>query len=158
MNELRLGLKYEVIEQTGPSHNPMFKVSVAVDGQIYYGQGNSKKAAKCSAASEALKSFIQFPNNGTITSTNKVSNTKMDFTSDKIVNKKKYFGAGTSKKGVAKVPVMLLNELYPGAQYECSSDESDPYAKFKAIVTIENETFCGTGKHIFLLLKSAMNC
>lgn len=151
LNELRLGLKYEVIEQTGPSHNPMFKVSVVVDGQTYYGIGNSKKAAKCSAATEALKSFIQFPNNGTITSTNKVSHIKMDFTSDQIVNKKKHSGGGSSKKPGAKVPVMLLNELYPGAQYDCSNDESDPYARFKVVVTIGNETFSGTGKHILII-------
>ncbi|XP_018577516.1 double-stranded RNA-specific editase Adar [Anoplophora glabripennis] len=145
LNELRLGLKYEVVEQSGPSHNPIFKVSVVVDGQTYYGVGNSKKAAKCCAATEALKSFIQFPNNGTITSTNNVSNTKMDFTSDQIVNKKKNSAGGAPKKPVVKVPVMLLNELYPGAQYDCSNDESDPYARFKVIITIENETYSGTG-------------
>ncbi|KAJ8911969.1 hypothetical protein NQ315_012780 [Exocentrus adspersus] len=144
LNELRLGLKYEVIEQTGPSHNPVFKVSVVVDDQTYYGIGNSKKAAKCAAATDALKSFIQFPNNGTITSTNKVSNIKIDFTSDQIINKKRLAG-GTPKKPVAKVPAMLLNELYPGAQYACSNDESDPYARFKVTITINNETFSGTG-------------
>ncbi|KAJ8980742.1 hypothetical protein NQ317_011390 [Molorchus minor] len=95
LNELRLGLKYEVIEQTGPSHNPLFKVSVDVDGQTYYGTGNSKKAAKSEAATEALKSFIQFPNNGAIVSTNSISKAKIDFTSDMVVNK-----GGVKKKNI----------------------------------------------------------
>ncbi|KAJ8958245.1 hypothetical protein NQ318_017388 [Aromia moschata] len=145
LNEVRLGLKYEVIEQSGPSHNPVFKVSVEVDGHTYYGTGNSKKAAKSEAAIEALKSFIQFPNNGTIVSTNTVSNDKMDFTSDQIVNKGNNSAKISSKKMTPKGPVMLLNELYPGAEYDCSSNETDPFARYKITITIGNESFSGTG-------------
>ncbi|XP_056643632.1 double-stranded RNA-specific editase Adar isoform X2 [Diorhabda sublineata] len=136
LNELRIGLKYNVVEHSGPSHNPTFKVCVEVDGQKYYGSGNSKKAAKSEAATEALKSFIQFPTNGI----------KMDFTSDQVINKKQ--DSGNSKKSkVVKGPLMLLNELYPNAEFTCISNESDPYGRFKISIRINNQLFIGTGSN-----------
>lgn len=136
LNELRIGLKYNVVEQSGPSHNPTFKVCVEVDGQKYYGSGNSKKAAKSEAATEALKSFIQFPTNGT----------KMDFTSDQVINKKQD-GGNSNKSKVVKGPLMLLNELYPNAEFTCISNESDPYGRFKISIKINSQIFLGTGSN-----------
>jgi hypothetical protein len=46
---------------------------------------------------------------------------------------------------------MLLNELRPGIKFDCVSEDGEPYAKFTMSVTIDVETFEGTGK--FLLLK-----
>lgn len=146
LNELRYGLKYEIIEQTGPSHNPTFRVRVEVDGQTYYGTGNSKKGAKCDAANEALKSFIQFPNSHMIISANRnmISVNKMDFTSDQIMNKDKNL-LKISKSKIAKGPLMMLNELYPQAEFSCVNNDADPYARFKVTIKIGNETFHGTG-------------
>ncbi|XP_056643630.1 double-stranded RNA-specific editase Adar isoform X1 [Diorhabda sublineata] len=146
LNELRIGLKYNVVEHSGPSHNPTFKVCVEVDGQKYYGSGNSKKAAKSEAATEALKSFIQFPTNGTFVSSNTLPGIKMDFTSDQVINKKQ--DSGNSKKSkVVKGPLMLLNELYPNAEFTCISNESDPYGRFKISIRINNQLFIGTGSN-----------
>lgn len=145
LNELRLGLKYEVIEQQGPSHNPTFKVRVEVDGHYYYGVGNSKKAAKNEAASEALKSFIQFPSNGTIVSQNTISVKKMDFTSDQIPKKEH---PKVNRNKLNKGPLMMMNELYPNAEFICENNESDPYARFKVTVIVGNEQFVGTGQFI----------
>lgn len=147
LNELRFGLKYNFIEQSGPPHNPMFKVSVEVDGQTYFGGGNSKKAAKAEAATEALKSFIQFPSNGTIISVNRTSSNKMDFTSDQIVDKDKALKLAKSK--ITKGPLMLLNELYPNAEFTCVNNESDPYARFKFTIKIRNESYTGSGKYSY---------
>ena len=49
-------LEYVVVEETGPAHNPTFKVVVKVD-DIIYGEGvaHSKKEAEQSAACDALK-------------------------------------------------------------------------------------------------------
>lgn len=50
-------MEYEVVEQKGLLHKPIFKMSVEVDGRLFFGLGNSKKAAKCAAARECLKYF-----------------------------------------------------------------------------------------------------
>lgn len=141
-------MKYEIIEQCGPPHNPTFKVRVNVDGQLYFGVGNSKKAAKCEAANEALKSFIQFPNSHMIISANQntISVNRMDFTSDQIPNKDKITPKFAKNKS-AKGPLMMLNEMYPDAEFTCVNNETDPYARFKVILRVGNETFQGTGRN-----------
>ena len=49
-------LEYVVVEETGPAHNPTFKVVVKID-DIIYGEGmaHSKKEAEQNAACDALK-------------------------------------------------------------------------------------------------------
>ncbi|KAJ8336635.1 hypothetical protein SKAU_G00378550 [Synaphobranchus kaupii] len=62
LNELRPGLRYDVVSQTGPVHAPLFTVRVEVNGLAFQGEGPTKKKAKMRAAELALKSFVQFPN------------------------------------------------------------------------------------------------
>jgi ribonuclease III len=46
---------YEVVETSGPGHDPRFKVSVRVEGlQLFYGQGVSKREAEKQAAEKVL--------------------------------------------------------------------------------------------------------
>ncbi|XP_063906767.1 double-stranded RNA-specific editase 1 [Zophobas morio] len=143
LNELRIGLKYNFIEQTGPSHAPIFKVAVDVDGQTYYGTGGSKKSAKCKAAEEALKSFIQLPNSTNMAYATGTDATNMDFTSDAFEGTQKK--EASTKKVVTKGPVMLLNELYPNVVYECSENEGCAYSRFKITIIVGEDKFFGTG-------------
>jgi len=46
---------YEYLPQTGPSHNPVFNVSVTALGHVATGSGSSKKEASTAAAAELLK-------------------------------------------------------------------------------------------------------
>ena len=46
---------YEFLPQTGPSHNPVFNVSVTALGKTATGSGASKKEASTAAAAELLK-------------------------------------------------------------------------------------------------------
>ncbi|XP_050738043.1 double-stranded RNA-specific editase 1-like isoform X2 [Eriocheir sinensis] len=62
LNELRPGLVYKTLAMEGPSHAPVFTVSVELNGQVYQGTGRSKKLAKHAAAEATLRSFLQFPN------------------------------------------------------------------------------------------------
>ena len=39
LNELRPGLEYKLLEQTGPVHMPTFKIAIDLDGQIFTGEG-----------------------------------------------------------------------------------------------------------------------
>merc|ERR1712062_666034 len=45
LNELRPGLEYKLLEQSGPVHMPTFKIAIDLDGQIFTGEGRyvSKK-------------------------------------------------------------------------------------------------------------------
>lgn len=148
LNELRVGLKYDVLDQSGPSHAPNFTVAVEVDGQKYVGSGRSKKMAKSKAAEAALKSFIQFPHNCKVISPNS-SNSNLDFTSDTFDSQKEEENSdgSPSKKSITqKSPIMLLNELYPSVKYECSENNGDMFSRFKIVINLNEEMFIGTGE------------
>ncbi|XP_041824473.1 double-stranded RNA-specific editase B2 [Melanotaenia boesemani] len=83
LNELRPGLQYRVVSQTGPVHAPLFSIAVEVNGITFEGSGPTKKKAKMRAAELALKSFIQFPNAPQAhLAMGNISNPSADFTSD----------------------------------------------------------------------------
>lgn len=156
LNELRVGAKYEFIEQSGPSHAPNFTVSVEVNGQKYYGHGRSKKVAKSEAAKIALKSFIQFPGNCKVISPN--ANTNLDFTSDTFELQKEVVQENVennqSKKNTTstqKSALMILNELYPSLKYELEEGK-DIFSRFKITISLNGETFIGTGNQINISL------
>ncbi|KAM9328463.1 double-stranded RNA-specific editase 1-like [Pholidichthys leucotaenia] len=62
LNEIKPGLQYKLLSQTGPVHAPIFVMTVEVNGQLFEGSGPTKKKAKLNAAEKALRSFVQFPN------------------------------------------------------------------------------------------------
>ncbi|XP_028254341.1 double-stranded RNA-specific editase 1-like isoform X2 [Parambassis ranga] len=62
LNEIKPGLQYKLLSQTGPVHAPVFVMTVEVNGQLFDGSGPTKKKAKLNAAEKALRSFVQFPN------------------------------------------------------------------------------------------------
>ncbi|XP_015229031.1 PREDICTED: double-stranded RNA-specific editase B2 isoform X1 [Cyprinodon variegatus] len=83
LNELRPGLQYRMVSQTGPVHAPVFSIAVEVNGLTFEGTGPTKKKAKMRAAEMALKSFIQFPNAPQAhLAMGSISNPSADFTSD----------------------------------------------------------------------------
>ena len=55
LNDRFRGLKYQLIQQEGPLHKAMFVIALELQGQMFVGQGNSKKRAKLVAAEKALK-------------------------------------------------------------------------------------------------------
>uniref|UniRef100_A0A3Q3K7X6 Adenosine deaminase RNA specific B2 (inactive) n=1 Tax=Monopterus albus TaxID=43700 RepID=A0A3Q3K7X6_MONAL len=83
LNELRPGLQYRMVSQTGPVHAPVFSIAVEVNGLTFEGTGPTKKKAKMRAAELALKSFIQFPNAPQAhLAMGNMSSPSTDFTSD----------------------------------------------------------------------------
>ncbi|XP_059039670.1 double-stranded RNA-specific editase B2 [Mustela lutreola] len=62
LHDLRPGLQFRTVSQTGPVHAPVFAVAVEVNGLTFEGTGPTKKKAKMRAAELALRSFVQFPN------------------------------------------------------------------------------------------------
>ncbi|XP_013394719.1 double-stranded RNA-specific editase 1 isoform X2 [Lingula anatina] len=87
LNEIKPGLQYKVMSQSGPVHAPTFIISVEVNGQAFEGVGNTKKRAKLNAAEKALRSFVQFPNaSEAMQAMGKQMVTNADFTSDAAEN------------------------------------------------------------------------
>lgn len=85
LNELRPGLRYEIVSKTGPLHAPVFSVGVEVNGFHFEGRGPTKKQAKMRAAELALRSFIQFPNASQAhASMGDFTGTPTDFTADRL--------------------------------------------------------------------------
>ena len=39
LNELKPGIEYKLLEQTGPVHMPTFKIAIELDGQVFTGEG-----------------------------------------------------------------------------------------------------------------------
>ncbi|XP_031773948.1 double-stranded RNA-specific editase Adar isoform X4 [Apis florea] len=157
LNELKSGAVYKVVDQTGPTHAPIFTIAVQIDGQTYEGKGRTKKMAKHAAAELALRNIVQFRNTPEV---HQAINTcqpsiplEPDFTSDvterdnHLVNAFKTLTQEpkNTNKFLEKGPVALINELYPGVVYKCVSDNGESYAKFTISVTIDGETFEGTG-------------
>jgi double stranded RNA-specific editase B len=49
LNELKPGLEFKFVSQTGPVHAPMFNMSVEVNGLVFEGSSTTKKASKLAA-------------------------------------------------------------------------------------------------------------
>ncbi len=51
---------YELVEKTGPDHNPQFTISVCIDGKIIaVGTGRNKSVASQDAARNAIKKLFR---------------------------------------------------------------------------------------------------
>ncbi|CAL4089583.1 unnamed protein product [Meganyctiphanes norvegica] len=201
LNELQPGLEYKTESVNGPSHAPLFTVTIELNGQLYKGTGSSKKQAKHAAAETTLRSFLQFRNasdaaqalgidsssahqdfttdvsevnfnangaNGDSAATAAVSNNNTngtssgDHKSSAALKRKRSSSSGESpaKTGAAaaaasgdaspaqtsKNPIMLLNELRQGVEYQLMQESGEPHAKtFSYRVTVDGTTFEGSG-------------
>ncbi|XP_078259709.1 double-stranded RNA-specific editase 1 isoform X2 [Rhinoraja longicauda] len=83
LNEIKPGLQYKLLSQSGPVHAPVFIMAVEVNGQNFEGSGPTKKKAKLQVAEKALRSFVQFPNASEAhLAMGRMLNVDTDFTSD----------------------------------------------------------------------------
>lgn len=59
LNQLKPGLQYKLVSQTGPVHVPVFTMAVEVDGTTFEASGPSKRTAKLHVAVKVktIKSF-----------------------------------------------------------------------------------------------------
>jgi len=83
LNEVKPGLQYKLLSQTGPVHAPVFLMTVEVNARLFEGSGPTKKKAKLSAAERALRSFVRFPDAPEAhLATGRTPSVHTDFTSD----------------------------------------------------------------------------
>ncbi|XP_041371647.1 double-stranded RNA-specific editase 1-like isoform X2 [Gigantopelta aegis] len=175
LNEIKPGLSFTFVAQTGPVHAPIFKMSVEVNGEVFEGEARTKKLAKLMAAEKALRSFVQFPNAAEAQQAMGRPIVNADFTSDNadidinlfndFEGKEKAENTETTsvtngsgfppsrksavpKEPTGKNPVMILNELRPGLKYEFVSETGESHSKcFTMSVTVDGTKFEGSGRN-----------
>ncbi|CAI9725040.1 double-stranded RNA-specific editase 1 isoform X2 [Octopus vulgaris] len=175
LNEIKPGLEFQLMGQTGPVHAPTFNMKVEVNGEIFEGAGPTKKKAKLQAAEKALRSFVQFRNASEAYQAMGKKVNSLDFTSDtadigtfindfedKIEGENNEVAQGVSKANgshtnqkatltpqpAGKNPVMILNELRPGSKYEFVSESGESHTKtFVMQITVDGIDFEGTGRN-----------
>ncbi|XP_059848204.1 interleukin enhancer-binding factor 3 homolog isoform X2 [Hypanus sabinus] len=159
LNQLRPGLQYKLISQTGPVHAPVFTMSVEVDGKNYEASGPSKKTAKLHVAVKVLQ------DKGLPTG---VEPEKIEETLIKVEPKPvtpvpaavtikppaitpeaestRQQGPILTKQG--KNPVMELNEKRRGLKYELISETGGSHDKrFVMEVEVDGQKFTGSGSN-----------
>ncbi|XP_016829805.1 interleukin enhancer-binding factor 3 isoform X8 [Cricetulus griseus] len=168
LNQLKPGLQYKLISQTGPVHAPIFTMAVEVDGSTFEASGPSKKTAKLHVAVKVLQD-MGLPTGAEGRDSSKgedsaeesdgkpavvapppvveaVSNPSSVFPSDATTEGVKQQGPILTKHG--KNPVMELNEKRRGLKYELISETGGSHDKrFVMEVEVDGQKFQGAGSN-----------
>uniref|UniRef100_A0A8D0CKA7 Spermatid perinuclear RNA-binding protein n=1 Tax=Scleropages formosus TaxID=113540 RepID=A0A8D0CKA7_SCLFO len=161
LNQIRPGLQYKLLSQSGPVHAPVFTMSVEVDGTVYEASGSSKKTAKLHVAVKVLQA-MGYPTGfdadldsmsadeksdgegKSETSTNSSNNTANSTTDSSNTLEVRTQGPILTASG--KNPVMELNEKRRGLKYELISESGGSHDKrFVMEVEVDGQKFRGAG-------------
>ncbi|XP_033923445.1 spermatid perinuclear RNA-binding protein isoform X5 [Melopsittacus undulatus] len=162
LNQIRPGLQYKLLSQSGPVHAPVFTMSVDVDGTTYEASGPSKKTAKLHVAVKVLQAMgypTGFDADVECMSSDEKSDTegKSETTSSVSSNNTGNSTADTSATlevrtqgpiltASGKNPVMELNEKRRGLKYELISETGGSHDKrFVMEVEVDGQKFRGAG-------------
>ena len=162
LNQIRPGLQYKLLSQSGPVHAPVFTMSVDVDGTTYEASGPSKKTEKLHVAVkvlqamgyptgfdadiECMSSDEKSDNEGKIetVSSNSSNNTGNSTTETSSTLEVRTQGPILTASG--KNPVMELNEKRRGLKYELISETGGSHDKrFVMEVEVDGQKFRGAG-------------
>ncbi len=94
--------------QTGPPNNPTFTMVCTINGKSFNGEGKSKKEAKLACSQKAIEVLYGY----------KMSETK---SVPERSNPRANCDLDDWMELEGKNPVSILNELYPGIQYQLVS-------------------------------------
>ncbi|XP_030591366.1 interleukin enhancer-binding factor 3 homolog isoform X2 [Archocentrus centrarchus] len=172
LNQLKPGLQYKLVSQTGPVHVPVFTMAVEVDGKTFEASGPSKRTAKLHVAVKVLQD-MGLPTGVELKTAepavkadeavvaNTVEEQKLVVTpvetstavtgaanaeSTEAVETARQQGPILTKHG--KNPVMELNEKRRGLKYELISETGGSHDKrFVMEVEIDGQKFQGTGSN-----------
>ncbi|KAM6430963.1 spermatid perinuclear RNA-binding protein isoform 2-T4 [Liasis olivaceus] len=162
LNQIRPGLQYKLLSQSGPVHAPVFTMSVDVDGTTYEASGPSKKTAKLHVAVKVLQAMgypTGFDADMECTSSDEKSDTegKNETVSSNTSNNNGNSTVDTSATlevrtqgpiltASGKNPVMELNEKRRGLKYELISETGGSHDKrFVMEVEVDGQRFRGAG-------------
>ncbi|KAG7322971.1 hypothetical protein KOW79_014317 [Hemibagrus wyckioides] len=160
LNQIRPGLQYKLLSQSGPVHAPVFTMSVDVDGTVYEASGSSKKTAKLHVAVKVLQA-MGYPTGfdtdldsmsadeksdsegKSETSTHSSNNTSHSTDSSSTLEVRTQ---GPILTASGKNPVMELNEKRRGLKYELISESGGSHDKrFVMEVEVDGQKFRGAG-------------
>uniref|UniRef100_A0A8C7DH95 Interleukin enhancer binding factor 3b n=1 Tax=Oncorhynchus kisutch TaxID=8019 RepID=A0A8C7DH95_ONCKI len=154
LNQLKPGLQYKLLSQTGPVHVPVFTMAVEVDGKSFEASGPSKRTAKLHVAVKVLQD-MGLPTGvelktaepvKTEVATAIVEEVKPCITPIAMDTSARQQGPILTKHG--KNPVMELNEKRRGLKYELISETGGSHDKrFVMEVEIDEQKFQGTGSN-----------
>uniref|UniRef100_A0A3Q2QKX2 Spermatid perinuclear RNA-binding protein n=1 Tax=Fundulus heteroclitus TaxID=8078 RepID=A0A3Q2QKX2_FUNHE len=160
LNQIRPGLQYRLLSQSGPVHAPVFTMSVDVDGTVYEASGSSKKTAKLHVAVKVLQA-MGYPTGfdsdlDPMSSDEKSDGEGKSETSSHSSNNPTHSSDGSNTLEVrtqgpiltasGKNPVMELNEKRRGLKYELISESGGSHDKrFVMEVEVDGQKFRGAG-------------
>uniref|UniRef100_A0A8B9H5M5 Interleukin enhancer binding factor 3b n=1 Tax=Astyanax mexicanus TaxID=7994 RepID=A0A8B9H5M5_ASTMX len=169
LNQLKPGLQYKLISQTGPVHVPVFTMSVEVDGKNFEASGPSKRTAKLHVAVKVLQDMglptgveqkVAEPAKTDEVAANAEEDIKHTDTlteaavpsaltnSEPAENTETARQQGPILTKHGKNPVMELNEKRRGLKYELISETGGSHDKrFVMEVEIDGQKFQGTGSN-----------
>nr|XP_021405245.1 interleukin enhancer-binding factor 3 isoform X1 [Lonchura striata domestica] len=169
LNQLKPGLQYKLVSQTGPVHAPIFTMSVEIDGSTFEASGPSKKTAKLHVAVKVLQDMglptgVEGKDAGKGDESAEETETKPVVVapppvvetvstptaasppSDQTPENVKQQGPILTKHG--KNPVMELNEKRRGLKYELISETGGSHDKrFVMEVEVDGQKFQGAGSN-----------
>ncbi|KAG8130086.1 putative Interleukin enhancer-binding factor protein [Naja naja] len=165
LNQLKPGLQYKLVSQTGPVHAPIFTMSVEVDGITYEASGPSKKTAKLHVAVKVLQDMglptgvegkergdesaeetDQKPVAVAVPPVVEIICTPSAASPSEQTENVKQQGPILTKHG--KNPVMELNEKRRGLKYELISETGGSHDKrFVMEVEVDGQKFQGAGSN-----------
>uniref|UniRef100_A0A8C9SQL8 Interleukin enhancer binding factor 3b n=1 Tax=Scleropages formosus TaxID=113540 RepID=A0A8C9SQL8_SCLFO len=166
LNQLKPGLQYKLVSQTGPVHVPVFTMAVEVDGKTYEALGPSKRTAKLHVAVKVLQD-MGLPTGVEVKTAEPV---KSEDTTSEVDTKAPAAPSTATDAPVSttatatpapnsrpqgpiltkhgKNPVMELNEKRRGLKYELISESGGSHDKrFVMEVELDGQKFQGTGSN-----------
>ncbi|KAL3041563.1 hypothetical protein OYC64_019699 [Pagothenia borchgrevinki] len=160
LNQIRPGLQYRLLSQSGPVHAPVFTMSVDLDGTIHEASGSSKKTAKLHVAVKVLQA-MGYPTGfdsdlDPMSSDEKSDGEGKSDTSSHTSNNPTHTSDNSNALEVrtqgpiltasGKNPVMELNEKRRGLKYELISESGGSHDKrFVMEVEVDAQKFRGAG-------------
>ncbi|CAJ1053795.1 interleukin enhancer-binding factor 3-like isoform X1 [Xyrichtys novacula] len=150
LNQYRPGLEYQLTSQTGPVHEPVFTMTVDLNGKTYESSGPSKRAAKLNLATKVLQDL------GLPTGAESKSETSSNTDTALETVKAPSTASTTSEDGGqgpiltknGKNPVMELNEKRRSLKYELSAETGGSHEKcFVMEVEVDGQKFKGRGSN-----------
>ncbi|KAJ8363437.1 hypothetical protein SKAU_G00122680 [Synaphobranchus kaupii] len=168
LNQLKPGLQYKLVSQTGPVHVPVFTMAVEVDGKSFEASGPSKRTAKLHVAVKVLQDMglptgVELKTADPVKSEEGTNDTESNLlTTPTTTADPSAAGAANSEAADSenarqqgpiltkhgKNPVMELNEKRRGLKYELISETGGSHDKrFVMEVEMDAQKFQGTGSN-----------
>ncbi|XP_075040838.1 spermatid perinuclear RNA-binding protein isoform X2 [Mixophyes fleayi] len=162
LNQIRPGLQYKLLSQSGPVHAPVFTMSVDVDGTTHEASGPSKKTAKLHVAVKVLQAMgypTGFDTDMECLSSDEKSDNEGKNETISLNSSNNTGGSSTDSSNTLEVrtqgpiltasgknPVMELNEKRRGLKYELISESGGSHDKrFVMEVEVDAQKFKGAG-------------